>query len=65
MISSQFGQAEYILSMLENLGISNGTCFEAGASKPESKSNSRPFISKGWYAYLVEPNHRSCKNGRL
>ena len=61
MRTSQFGQAEYILSRLEDLGIRNGTCFEAGASSPEYISNSKPFIAKGWKAYLVERDQHNCE----
>lgn len=60
MKTSQFGQAEYILSMLEDLGIRNGTCFEAGANSPDNISNSKPFIAKGWKAYLVEQDQHNC-----
>ena len=60
MQSSQFGQAEYISSLFDKLGISHGTCFEAGASFPGNISNSMPFIEKGWKTYLVEKDRQSC-----
>ena len=60
MSRSQFGQAEYILSSFEQLGISHGTCFEAGASRPDWINNSMPFIEKGWKAYLVELDEQCC-----
>ena len=59
--SSQFGQAEYILSAFDRFGINHGTCFEAGAASPECISNSLPFIKKGWKAYLVEPERHHCE----
>jgi len=52
--SSQYGQAEEILSLFENLGYASGTIFEAGAHSPHRLSNSRPFLKKGWTAYLSE-----------
>jgi len=48
---SQFGQAEYILSIFERIGIDFGTCLEAGANKPGNISNAMAFIKNGWKVF--------------
>ena len=57
---SQFGQSEWILSLLKNSGFTNGSVFEAGAHRYDLISNSRIFIEDGWSAILVEPDAENC-----
>ncbi|KZR68400.1 hypothetical protein PMIT1313_02018 [Prochlorococcus marinus str. MIT 1313] len=58
--NSQFGQAEWTFYFFRHLGIEGGTVIEAGASSPESISNSRVFIDNGWNAFLIEKERSQC-----
>lgn len=53
-IFSQFGQSEWIYSLLCGMGITTGHIFEAGAHSPNSLSNSKVFLNNGFFCFLVE-----------
>lgn len=52
--TSQHGENGILLKMVEELGIKNGTAFEAGALDGILNSNINPFISVGWNILFVE-----------
>jgi hypothetical protein len=60
-IFSENGQAEWILQLLNGLGIDKGVVFEAGAHRPDSISCSRCFIEHGYSAILVERDESFVK----
>ena len=59
-MQSQFGQAEWILDLMNSCGVEGGTVFEAGAQSPHEISNSKCFIEAGWNAVLVEAESHHC-----
>jgi len=57
---SQRDEEKYILEFFKDK--SSGTLLDIGAYHPETFSNSRALISKGWEAVLVEPSPECFEN---
>jgi FkbM family methyltransferase len=55
---SQYGEDEYIFSLLTNKDLSNSMYIEVGANHPTAISNTYLFYKKGHTGVLVEPNSK-------